>query len=993
MKRSARGGRVARVTTRATSALALLLASALLLATGADCHGPEALGCLGTDDPTCVPPTPCAALAYTCEGGFARQRRVAGLVDRPPGIRALAAKGDWLLENDRLVAVVDAIDHPNHLAATGGNLLDLAPRGGEDELNQAYAVTGILPRDAVRYVSIERVPGDTADASDPAAGAAIVARGHLDGDARVRVITRYEVRPCEPGVRIRTEVFNGGRDAFTYYLADVYFWGDRGATPFVPLAGHGFVQPPLDLKVPDEAWRSFPWMAASAHLPTGASYAALSCTRPLLEGVDDSTISAAGLPRAIIRPGDGLAFERFVIAAPGPGLSAAASLAVEAHAMLHGGDVVRVHGRVVDERGAPLGADERAISLAIDQGEVDATSASRVPASEVVPGADGSYTVSLPAGARYRVEAHRLGRPVGAAVAFDARIGASIPDVVVTRAPSLDVSVTDGDTGAPIDAELVLVPRDDASASASAGSLHGVFAGCAPFLGVPDGASPACNRALVHAGHVRFTAPPARYWVYATGGPARTLARVPVDLAEGDAQHLDLALRALAVFPSDATNGDFHVHGGRSFDTGAMADETRVLSFASAGVDVIVSTDHDVISDYADAVHGLGLEGRLTVIAGAETTQMIPWLYPPGIDGPTVIGHFNFWPLRFDPNAPRNGLPSDEFLEPGALFDQMRPLMSAEGGAGDPGVAQLNHPLARSKIFRDEGYLRMMGYRPTKTLPMGDDGSSLGRLWARPAGGARNLDWDVQETMNGADVLLNLAFRAQWHAFLSQGVLRAGTANSDSHSLRTESLGYPRNVVLRPVTRTPLDRAGFDAAVRRGELVGTNGPFVDAAVVGAGTRTGPSIAPFRPGAGAQLEITVRAAPWIPVDEIRIVVNGKVARRISGDALSRPSDPFGTTGLVRYTGTFALADLVGAHDGWIVVEAGLALPATSDDDGDGLPDRFGAPGDGTDVRALPRATQDDARFHVDVVAPGTWPFAYTNPFVIDLAGDGWTPPGP
>jgi hypothetical protein len=319
--------------------------------------------------------------------------------------------------------------------------------------------------------------------------------------------------------------------------------------------------------------------------------------------------------------------------------------------------------------------------------------------------------------------------------------------------------------------------------------------------------------------------------------------------------------------------------------------------------------------------------------------------------------------------------------------------MNAAGGAGDEGIAQLNHPLARSKIFRDEGYLRMMGYRPNQPLPMGDDGTSLGRLWARPAGGARNLDWDTQETMNGADVLLNLAYRAQWHAFLSQGVLRAGTANSDSHSLRTESLGYPRNVVLRPVARTPLDRAGFDAAVKRGELVGTNGPFVDAAIVGASGRRGPSIAPFRPDAGASLEISVRAAPWIPVEEIRVVVNGKVARRITGDALARPSDPFGASGLVRYTGTIALAELIGAHDGWIVVEAGLALPATADDDGDGLPDRFGASGDGTNVTGLPRAKPDDARFHVDVIAPGTWPFAYTNPFVIDLAGDGWTPPGP
>jgi hypothetical protein len=973
----------ARATRRALAAAALLA-----LVARSDCRSGAELGCLGNDDPACIPPIPCQALAYTCADGYARLARIERPDQRPRGPRALAALGDYRLENDRLVAVIDALDHPHHLAATGGNLLDLAPRiggingtDGPDELNQISVVTGILPRDAPRYTALQPLAsGD---------GVALLARGHLDGDARATVLTRYELRPCEPGLRVRTEVYDGGRDVFTYFLADVFFWGDRGATPFVPLPGQGFAHPELDLAEPDLAWRTFPWMAASTHSEAGTAYAMVPCDAPMLEGVHDQTISGAGLPRTIVRPGDGLSFERFIMVAPGPGLAGASSLALEAHAQLHGGALARVHGRVLGDDGAPIDGDARKVSLSIEEGDLATDARHRTPWGEAVPAADGTYAITLPEGRSFVLEAHRLGRAIGGDVAFTAAPDAALPDVIVPRAPVLTVTVRDADDATPIDAELVLVPRDASTASTSEGSLHGAGATCAPFLGAPHGGSPACNRALVHGGAVTFDVPPGRYWLYATAGLARTLARAELDLRDGDARTIDLTLRALSVFPARALQGDFHVHGARSFDTGSMPDRDRVLAFAAAGVDVIVATDHDVIGDYGAAARALGLDARLKLIDGAETTQMIPWAYPPGIDGPTVIGHFNFWPLPYDPASPRNGLPSDEFLEPGALFDLLRPRIGAAG------VSQLNHPLSHAKIFRDEGYLRMLDYRPTRPLPGRDDGSAIGRLWARPGGGARNLDWDVQEAMNGADVLLNLAYRAQWHAFLSQGVLRAGTANSDSHSLIVEGIGYPRNVVLADdLAGGAFDRDAFDALVKRGALIGTNGPFLDIAVVDDAGRHAPQLVPFAPRGAATLSIAVRAAPWIPVEEIRVIVDGVVARRIPKSAIAQPSDPFGASGVTRYEGTIPLAELgiEKTRDAWIVVEAGLALPATADDDGDGLPDRFGAPGDGTDFRTLPRPTPDDPRFSLDVVAPGSWPFGYTNPIVLDFAGDGFTPPG-
>ena len=53
------------------------------------------------------------------------------------------------------------------------------------------------------------------------------------------------------------------------------------------------------------------------------------------------------------------------------------------------------------------------------------------------------------------------------------------------------------------------------------------------------------------------------------------------------------------------------------------------------------------------------------------------------------------------------------------------------------------------------------------------------------------MDWDVQEVMTGVSRADWLRYRALWFSLLSQGVLRAGTANSDTHSLALEQVGYP----------------------------------------------------------------------------------------------------------------------------------------------------------------------------------------------------------
>lgn len=131
----------------------------LLLASLPGCGRPD---CLDGMDAACVVPPPCADLAFTCNAGSARISLVASEADVPPGLDALAALGDWRLENDRIVAIVDALDHPHYLAPTGGALIDLTTHSGGDSLRAAFQVTGVLPEEAAAYETAEVLEEDGA---------------------------------------------------------------------------------------------------------------------------------------------------------------------------------------------------------------------------------------------------------------------------------------------------------------------------------------------------------------------------------------------------------------------------------------------------------------------------------------------------------------------------------------------------------------------------------------------------------------------------------------------------------------------------------------------------------------------------------------------------------------------------------------------------------------------------------------------------------------
>lgn len=912
-----------------------------------------------------TPPAACPALVYDCAGGAARVRVLAGEALPFGGPDVLARPGDVLLENDRVALVVDALDHPHHLAPTGGSILDLAPIGGFDQVNQIYTVAGILPDDAFAYTSMEIV-------DESPARVALVLRGTLDGRAAVEVATRIEVRRCEPGVRVSSKLTNRTPDVMTFILSDVSFWGNRQPLPFAPVAGGGFDAPALDLIEIDTSWRAFPYLAARATAEPAVAYAFVPCNRASLEGVNDPQVTAAGEPRTVVHPGESMSFARFVIAAPGPDVESAVALAQEARAKL-GRETTRAIGGRITAAGAGFGGDETRAAVIV--------SAAGRPVSEVIPAADGSFTATVPDGEEIAVEVWSFGRPRATAL-----VGADGDAGELAVPPPARVTLdTAGD-----DALIVFVPADEETRDATRGTQQKRFTPCAPYLGPPHGGSPACNRVLVR-GAAQVDVPAGHYFVYATRGPFHTLAREEVTLAAGEVATIALRSTPIAGLPATGGAGgvwsaDLHVHGRASFDS-SIPDEDRALAFAAAGLDVLAATDHDVVGRYDEALAALGLADRVVVLPGVETTGLIPFLDVPDDPFPRVIGHFNFFPVSGDP-------PWDELLEPGALFDRMEPLLAPSG------LAMMNHPWEDAQTGRDLGWLRAVKWDPREPLPAADDGTRAGLLVRRPAGGRSNLAVELIEVLNGRSIVRYQQHRVLWDALTAQGHVFAGTANSDSHGLTDAQVGWPRNLVRAPA---PFDEEAFLAALRRGEVVGTNGPVLEATLGGVA----PALEPISPGGDTTVVVRVRAAPWIPTQTVVLRVNGvEVAR----ETLAAAPDPLGDAPIDDEV-SFDLAPWLAAGDDvWVSVEAGLfPLPAVADLDDDGVPETTDNDGDGDvdlgDVEPgedagpfldppCPEPWDDDPRVHLCAVEPGTWPIAFTNPWLVDVDGDGtWRAPGP
>jgi hypothetical protein len=442
----------------------------------------------------------------------------------------------------------------------------------------------------------------------------------------------------------------------------------------------------------------------------------------------------------------------------------------------------------------------------------------------------------------------------------------------------------------------------------------------------------------------------------ATLGPACAVEDgEPVDPVE-----LRFELPEVVPTPGRVT-ADLHVHTGRSSDA-YVPDVPRYRSLVAADLDVVVISEHNRITNPERALAAVRVEPHDTRgITGVEA-RMGPRRDTDGTLNKRV-GHANFFPV-----VEGEPLPPSESSNMATHIDNFRERQkrNPHPKTGSDLMVQLNHPRGLSIHPHDDrdwtpayAMFNYIGF--DRKVPVGQD-SNEWLTAARPGTGTTPLDFDAIEVLNRFSWGPYLQVRADWFLLMNLGRFHTGTGNSDSHALAIELAGFPVNLVRAPgaiAEDGELDEQIFIDAVRAGDVIVSTGPVVTLRV-SADEQTGVPGEMLGPAKTVTAEVEVRAAPWVPVHEVRLVVNGEVVRQ---EPLIEPLPADGETSRAVLAWRVELD-----RDSWILAEAGWPLddPAA------------GAFALGTYSR----------------VAPGYVPLAFTNPVRVDVDGDGsWTPLDP
>lgn len=889
------------------------------------------------------------------------------------GPDAIGGVGDWYLANDRVEIVVDDPSRRYGKLEHGGRIVDagLRDRRGEDQFAELFPVVNLDQRVVVGYDAIRAevdpeggfarlVVTSPGLASIPRGGALARRFDWLVPDSaaieRVAVETEYRVRPGAPWVELTTTLHNRGDEpAPVFAWGDVWMRGGRSLRAFVvdtldPARSRGGHHKSFD--------RESLLRAGDAMAPfTLVAAAGVPAFPPIAYGIAVPERAAAGL-RVFGVTDEHVTFVNAFAADPGwPELTLLRLASALRRELAPGERFVFRRRLVVGERSDVASVTDRAFpmlgfadgssgvtgsvepvgvrcTIQVEQAETGA------PVTQVAAGTGGPdagrYRALLPPG-EYVLVFRAPARP-------ERRVAIHVAPAAFTGVPTVDLGdsawlvfgrafadggpgrvVVEGREGTPdpvLEPELADFLVDGRPAESASETRDLAFAG---LPGDPE----------------RVAVAPGRYRLTATRGLEWDFASLDVDLPRpgAEASVPPFALARSVELPG-TTSADLHVHAQASDDS-AVSNEARIRSFLAEGIDVLVSTDHDHLGWYEPALAALGARGRLRVIQGVEVTSSAP--LP---TAPWTLGHHNAWPIPYRRLAPHRGAPPSQLPSVAELYATLR----ADYGAR---VVQMNHPLGRDPGFDRGAFLTHLGragkpYDPE--LPLDAEPNRL-LLDTAADGRTRALDFDALEVMNGRDWDQYLRTREVWYSLLRQGLRRTGTGNSDTHG-PDEIAAYPRNYVA--VDRD-ADPERLDEALVAGRSFFTTGPLLlRFAANGAGM--GDTAA--APGGRVRVEISVAAAPWVPVEELRLLVDGRVARRFRADA---------PVGPVRFAREVELAL---TRDAFLTLEAGAPLDPDA-------PDRASRRGD----------------LYARTLAPGFVPQLVANPIWIDVDGDGGFAPPP
>ncbi len=324
--------------------------------------------------------------------------------------------------------------------------------------------------------------------------------------------------------------------------------------------------------------------------------------------------------------------------------------------------------------------------------------------------------------------------------------------------------------------------------------------------------------------------PVGTYLAFASRGPEYTVDKKVFEVLEDESIELVFSIDKVVKTP-EFVSVDPHMHTIHS--DGRMSVAERIRSVVAEGVDVAVATDHNTITDYSPTLTKLRLNQYLAVIPGNEVT----------VSG---MIHYNSYPVKQRPEEENNGAISP-------LSKEVTPLFEGSREKDPAALLQVNHPRAGT-----------LGYFNNFQLDLESAAAVL-----------ENFDtgFDVLEIINGPYFYSsNFTAIEDWLHLLNRGYYYPLTASSDAHGIDRGEPGYSRTYVLyRGEEADNLDSDTLCRAIRKGQSFASNGPIVEFKVNGRYS----SGDTFTSSSGEiNVSVKVLSAPWIAVNEVRLIVNGE-----------------------------------------------------------------------------------------------------------------------
>lgn len=354
------------------------------------------------------------------------------------------------------------------------------------------------------------------------------------------------------------------------------------------------------------------------------------------------------------------------------------------------------------------------------------------------------------------------------------------------------------------------------------------------------------NLVYSHNGQFRQPLSPGEYDAVVSYGPEYDVVVVPLSINRGKETPLVARLHR-SVDTTGWVSGEFHSHASPSGDN-TTSQFGRVQNLLCEQIEFAPCTEHNRISSYRPHLEQLEATDLMATCSGMELTGAV-----------LRVNHQNAFPLIERQHQQDGGGPTVNNDSPIAQIERL-----ALWDEGSEKLIQMNHPNLPQILGdrdldgkADAGFEKMFGFVDVIEV------HPPAEIFTKPA------------SLEAARKDFNTIFN--WLQMLNLGYRLAGVVNTDAHYTFHGS-GWLRNYI-KSNTDNPaeIDTPAMVRASQQGQLVMTNGPFLEVtARAGEGRSAGPGEDLRVADGKVRLSVRVQCPNWFDVDRVQLFINGRPA---------------------------------------------------------------------------------------------------------------------